>query len=429
MVDAVLGSGLEAAIERLRGATPVPRKLEPLPHQLLPPWEDDWTTFVLLAGRGSGKSAAAAYHMNRLMSSRRISGRIIAPTIRDARECVVGPVGLRTINPQVRFRINEGTASWPNGSRVSLFGAFTPEDVQRLRAGTNSELDWYEELAAWVKLEECLQQASFGLRVGNRPRAIVTTTPAPRRPLKELLAEPGTVSRHATTDDNPYLPGHIRERLHRAYDGTRLGDQELGGILFDDVEGAFWSSDMIDPHRVHEAPLMTKVVIGVDPARTSENRSDETGIVVAGRLGNEAYVLDDLSGRYTPEGWAEKALWAAHTYGAGVIVAETNISGDLVKRNLDAEMQMMSNPPNVRVIGSRSRQKKAGRAQPVVALYQQKRVHHVGVLLGLEDQQYEFTGANDNSEADDRVDALTLAITELDLTFEVIPGRQWKVYE
>jgi phage terminase large subunit-like protein len=417
--------GLQAMLERLQEAPPARTRFQPLPHQVAPPWENEsWDVWLMLAGRGSGKTAAAAHLLDQLMTEHRgWQSRIIAPTVRDARECVLGATGLKAINPAVQWKINEASVFWPNGSRCRLYGAFTPEDVERLRAGGNSHFDWYEELAAWPKLDETYQQASFGLRLGAHPRAIVTTTPKPKERLRKLIADVRTYITKATTRDNPYLSEGVRRRLYEEYEGTRLGRQELEGQLLDDVEGALWSTPMIEPYRVPEPPDLLKVVVAIDPAKTRRRESDLTGLIVVGRgVDNHGYVLADLSGRYSPAQWAARAIWAFDHFQAAYIVAETNIAGDLV-------LQVMRDADDrVPVHGIRSRQSKMGRALPLVGLYEQGKMHHVGLLGALEDQMYEFTGSGDSDEQDDRVDALVMAATELHLVRETVESRGWRVY-
>lgn len=692
--------GLHAAVERLRDA-PVPRPgFKPEAHQLMPSWDDpSWDVWLMLAGRGTGKTLAASYWIDQLMSRHRgWQARIIAPTVRDARECVLGASGLKAINPKVQWKINEASVFWPNGSRARLYGAFTPEDVERLRAGGNcfargqrvrgeqgwrpieeleagervwtrdglrpvvwsgrtgqgtvwelettggrrlrataehkvwtergfvaldqlttedvlwawsgsngmacdgtdgrpattrtragacfikrsgrqptvrsprdtrsitatsiagttawriwsacrsestaaytpavpmppspprglagpptrawrrparsaaaptarevqrgpasaplpaltgttagpapagdtsrlsawfvapgsvpdlaprlvrdrvrrctpiasaelfdvtvegrhevfcegilaaqSHVDWLEELAAWPKLDETYAQASFGLRLGAHPRSIVTTTPKPKERLRKLIADPRTRITKASTRDNPHLAPGVRARLYEEYEGTRLGRQELEGELLDDVEGALWSSPMIDPYRVPEAPELLKVVVALDPARTSNRESDLTGIIVVGRglHDNHGYVLADLSGRYTPQQWAAKAVGAYDRFEAAYVVAETNIAGELVIQ------QVRNADDRVPVRGVHTKLSKYGRALPLVGLYEQGRFHHVGLFPALENQMYEFTGMGQSNEADDRVDALVVGAAELQLTRDPQQSRGWRVY-
>lgn len=424
--DGTLTAGLRALSERLLEA-PLPRaRLTPLPHQIAPDWSDErWDTWLLLAGRGTGKTLAASYWLDKWMSEHRgWRARIIAPTVGDAREsCVLGATGLLAVNPHLRWRINEQSVVWPNGSRARLFGAYTPEDIERLRAGGNSHLDWYEELAAWQKLEDVYVQASFGLRMGRHPRTIVTTTPKPRERLKRLVADTRTRITRASTRDNPYLPEQVRQRLLDEYEGTRMGRQELDAEMLDDIEGAFWYSLLIDPWRVHEPPELTKVVVAIDPAKTERKRSDETGIVVVGRgKDGDGYVLADYSGKYSPKGWAERAIWALDHWHGSYVVAETNIAGDLVAQvihDVDA---------TAAVKGVRSKQSKHGRALPTLGLYEQHRIHHVGLFAGLEDQMYAFTGSGESDEQDDRVDALVLGTNELQLVRTMPERGGWRVY-
>lgn len=397
------------------------KRWQPRPHQVPPDFKrDDWQYWLLLAGRGAGKTDAGAYAFDAYMRSHPgIRGRIIAPTLGDAREaCVIGPSGIKAHNPDVRFNTNESALTWPNGSRARIFGAFTPEDVERLRAGGNAHIDWYEELGAWSKLNQVWDQARYGLRLGKHPKTIITTTPRPVMRLRWLLGlpfdqfgpVPKVVVSRATTDDNPYLAQNIRALLYAQYAGTRQGRQELAGELLDDVPNALWRWAMIEDNRVLQPPELVRIVVGVDPAVTTGEHSDETGVVIAG-LGDdgEFYVLGDESERVGFDRAAPGIVQAFRDYQADRVIAERNNGGDLVGhtlRQLDADL------PFKAVVASRG---KRVRAEPIAALYEQGKVHHCGLFAQLEDQMIGFVAdmEREPGQSPDRVDALVWALTEL----------------
>lgn len=380
---------------------------QPLPHQI-PPEGTDWFLFLLLGGRGSGKTDGAAAYIDRMACESRIRIAIIAPTLGDAVEaCVNGPSGLKAHNPRVILRGGAGGLHvyWPNFSEAKLFGASSPEDVERLRAGGNRHLVWAEELAAWRYLDECWQHMRYGLRLGEHPRVVASTTPKPRKLLKELLNDPRTEARRATTSDNPHLNAGVRAALYEDYGGTRLGRQELGGELLEDVEGALWQASWIEANRVTAAPDLTRIVIALDPAATSEATSDYTGLCAAG-LGTDGdyYVLRSAGVRLSPSGWANLAIDWYDELGADKLICEINQGGEMVASTLRAIKRDLP----IKVIhASRG---KTVRAEPIATLDEQGRVHHVGQFATLEDQMFSFPVA---SEHDDEVDARVYAITEL----------------
>jgi predicted phage terminase large subunit-like protein len=381
----------------------------PLPHQVPP--AGDWRLWLMVAGRGSGKTDAAAAYVDDWMSNHpghRL--QIIAPTLGDAVEsCVLGPSGLLSHNPAVKFVSGIGGTyvRWPNGSEGKLFGAHTPDDVERLRAGGNRHLAWYEELAAWRRLKEALEHSDFGLRLGERPHAVASTTPKPRKRLIQLMSEPGTVVTRGTTDDNPHLEAHVRQRLYDTYGGTRIGRQELEGEVLTDIPGALWTWDRIEALRVDAAPDLARIVVAVDPAVTASEDSDETGIIVVGLgVDRQGYVLDDLSCRLSPDGWGRRVVTGYHERSADRVVAEVNQGGDLV------EHLIRTVDPRVAYDSVRASRGKRTRAEPVAALYEQGKVHHVGAFEGLEDQMTAFV-ADGGDEGDDRVDALVWGLTYL----------------
>src|SRR3990167_310627 len=258
------------------------RQWIPEPHQEPPP--PPWDAWLLVAGRGAGKTDADAHYVDTHASGpacipgpvpHRIG--IIAPTHEDAkRTCVVGESGLLSHNPDIRFTPGGKVADliWPSGAVANLFGAFTPEDVERLR-GPQHCLIWVEELAAWRYLEQCWDQGQFGLRLGSHPHIVGGTTPKPRPFFIKLLAQPNVAVVRARTDDNPYLHQRVRDELQRKYGGTRLGQQELYAEILSDIPGALWTRAMIAygdapfaPIGGVMAPAYQRLVVAIDPAVT-----------------------------------------------------------------------------------------------------------------------------------------------------------------
>jgi phage terminase large subunit-like protein len=389
----------------------------PYPHQVPP--DGDWDLWLLLAGRGAGKTDAAAAYTNAHVAGpaclpgvpggHRIA--VVAPTLGDAAEaCVNGPSGLRKHNPGVRLVSRKGGTFvlWPNGAEAKLFGASGPEDVERLRAGGNRCLAWAEELAAWTKLEQCWDHLQFGLRLGPHPRVVASTTPKPHRLLRELVEAPTTAVTRATTDDNPRLAEAFRRRLDR-YRGTRLGRQEIGGEILTDVPGALWTYAMLDDRS--SAPDLARVVVAVDPSGGAGAEHDEQGIVGAG-LGADGrgYVLADRTCRLSPDGWGRRAVQLYVDLQADAIVGEANFGGDMVEAVIrNAAHAMGITPPRYKAVhASRG---KAVRAAPVAQLYEQGDVSHVEVLAELEEELTSWTPESGRSP--NRLDALVWALTEL----------------
>lgn len=376
----------------------------PMAHQEPPP--GTWRTWLLEGGRGIGKTEGAAHYVDDYAKAHpyhRIG--IIAPKFATARSvCVEGETGLLSVNPGVRFNRSLYELRWPNGAQGQIFGAYGPEDVEALR-GPQFHLIWAEELAAWPQLDGCWNNMQFGLRLGDNPHAIATSTPKPRATYKRIRLDERTVITHATTRDNPNLHPSVRAELERQYGGTRLGRQELGGELLEDVEGALWQYAWIDQHRASHAPELTRIVVAIDPAATHGENADYTGIAAAGLgVDGDYYVLRADQYRLSPSGWATRAVDLYHELKADRIVAETNNGGDMVEHTI---RQVWRDAPFKKITASRGKQV---RAEPVALLYEQGRVHHVGIFAALEDQQCAFPVAN---EHDDLVDADVYAITEL----------------
>jgi predicted phage terminase large subunit-like protein len=397
---------------KARRADALPR-WQPLPHQI-PPVSDDWHVWLLEGGRGSGKTDGAAAYVNQCATEAVIRISIIAPTLGDAVEaCVNGPSGIKAHNPAVRMTGGLGGVHlhWPNGSEAKLFGAYGPEDVERLRAGGNRHLVWAEELAAWVRLKEAWDQMEFGLRLGDWPRIVASTTPKPRKAYIAIRSDPRTIRVGASTMSNPHLHAGVRQALETAYAGTRLGRQELEAELLTDIPGALWTYTLFEDRR--SAPDLARCVVAVDPSGGSDPENDEQGIVVAGKgVDGRGYVVADRSCKLSPDGWARRAVQAYLDFKADLIVYEKNFGGDMVDSTIKTAARAMGvTVPTKAVTASRGKQL---RAQPIAALYEQGRVSHTDVFPDLEAQMCEWTPESGTSP--DRLDALVFALSEFMVT-------------
>lgn len=405
-------------------------------HQIPP--EGEWFFWLLEEGRGAGKSAGGAQYVARHLNSppcfsdevpHRVA--LIAPTLGDAIEsAVTDDDALVRLHPGAKFSMQAGgsTVLWPNGSQVRLFGTLNRQDVERLRAGGNRCLVWAEELATWQQLDEAWKHMMLGLRIGPNPRVIATTTPKPRPDYVKIRLQADHIT-NATTDDNPNLNPEHRKRLHALYDGTSIGEQELKGKLIEEADGAIWTMavitkaqkwDLLKPDDDteddaivdgHDIGHLGRIVVAVDPP----GGATEAGIVVAGVLSDcpckgpklpHFAVLDDVSGKLTPVRWGGRAVDSHHKWSGDRVVAESNFGGDMVEstiRNID---------PDVPYKYVRATRGKKVRAEPIFALYEQGRVHHVKEFPAMEGEMVQWVP--DESEwSPNRLDALVWAITEL----------------
>lgn len=385
-------------------------------EQVPPAW--GWRTWLFLAGRGSGKTRSAAEQVRGWAESGAVRRMTLAgATAADVREIMVeGESGILAVSPpsfRPEYQPSKSRIEWPNGCRALLLSADEPD---RFR-GKQHEKAWADELAAW-RYPEAWTHLTLGLRLGTNPQAIVTTTPRPTEIIRRMLADKATaVSRGSTYDNRANLaPGFFADIVSR-YEGTRLGRQELHAELLEDIPGALWRAMDIEATRVKAAPELVRVVVAIDPAVSATDASDETGIIVAGvascsckgtaeQAERHGFVLDDLSGRYTPGQWASKAVTALRDHKADRIVAEVNNGGDLVEANLRT---VGRNVPYRALHASRG---KRVRAEPVAALYEQGKVHHVRILPHLEDQLTTWDPMS-SERSPDRMDALVWALTEL----------------
>jgi len=374
----------------------------------LPPLNNDWSTFVALAGRGWGKTKTAAEWLAyKALSQPNTRWAVVAPTFGDVRDTAAeGPSGLVNILREYgvleNYNRSMGEILLTNKSRIKLFSG---EEPDRLR-GPNFHGGWFDELAAFSK-PDAWDQYKFALRLGDHPQTVITTTPRPTKLIKSLLSQDGTtIVRGSTFDNAANLAPSALADLRLRYEGTRLGRQELYGEIVDDIEGALWSREMLENSRVTEHPPLIRIVVAIDPAVTSGENSDETGIVVAGVTSDSHYyILEDLSCRQSPEAWARIAVNAYHKHKADRIVAETNNGGDMIESLI---RQVDSTVSYKKVTATRG---KLVRAEPVAALWEQQRAHLVGGFAVLEDELCNYTVAS--NESPNHLDAMVWAATEL----------------
>jgi len=381
-----------------------------------PPWSAQWLTLLLSGGRGSGKTRSGAEITNKVTANvPRII--LIAATGPDLRETMIEGVSgiMATSKPDQRphWEPSKRKLTWPNGC---VGQGFSAEEPDRLR-GPESGYVWADEPGHWDLVDDVWDNMMFGLRIKEGmngqpivPKIIATSTPKPTRWMKKITKDPSTIVRRVSTYANIHnLSPVFRDTILSRYEGTRIGRQELHGELLEDVEGAMWNWEMI--HYIPEAPELVRIVVAVDPAGTANAKSDETGIIVLGiDADSDIYVLEDLTGRYSPERWASKTVQAYNDWRADAIVVERTYGQDMVKHTLESvEGGRLAN-----IITVDSRRGKQLRAEPIVALYERGRIWHVGergALADLEDEQTSWIpgqGASPN-----RVDALVHGATEL----------------
>ena len=371
----------------------------------------DHFIWMLLAGRGFGKSRSGAEAVKYLVEEcgyRHVA--LVGRTAADVRDVMVeGPSGLLSVYPPEQRPIYEPAKrriTFHNGATATTYSADKPDQLR----GPQHDLAWCDELAAW-RYEDAWDQLQFGMRLGTAPITIITTTPRPTKLIKELAKDPDVYLTVGTTFENAAnLAGPALKRLLDRYHGTRLGQQELEARILSDTPGALWTRAMIDLHRKKQVdvPDLVRVVVGIDPATSSNETSSETGIVAAGMdRFKQIYVLDDYSLQGRPSEWAQKAIELYNLHDADRIVAEVNQGGDMVETTLRIEA------PAISIKQVRATKGKYTRAEPVSALYEQGRVSHVGGFSELEDQM--CTWVPTDAKSPDRIDALVWAITELAL--------------
>jgi phage terminase large subunit-like protein len=395
--------------ERLRYEWPVWARPEQLPP------DGDWRVWLILAGRGFGKTRTGAeWCREEVESGRRGRLALVAPTAADARDVMTeGESGVLAISPpwfKPTYEPSKRRITWPNGALATLYSADEPE---RLR-GPQHDGAWCDEPASW-RYPDAWDMLQFGLRLGDDPRAVVTGTPKPIKLIRELLAAATTkTSRGSTFDNAANLARPFLEAIKAKYEGTRLGRQELFAELLDDVEGALWTYQLIERKRVRAQPdAFRRVVVAVDPSGSAKQTADEAGIVAAGTAlcscnGKEelhAFVLEDVSGRYSPNDMGRRAIKSYWNFEADRLVAEDNFGGKII----EDLVHLIDRKVAYRAV--RASRGKLVRAEPVAALYEQGRVHHVGMFAALEDEMCSYTPTEPTSPG--RMDALVWALTDL----------------
>ena len=377
------------------------------PVQFAPVTPVPWVYWLILAGRGWGKTRVGAEWCREAVKTSAIVN-LIGATVTDARDIMIeGESGILAVCPKRErptFVASKRQLQWPNGAKSLIFTADEPE---RLRGKQHMKF-WADELGAW-RYPDAWDQAMFGLRLGKHPQACITTTPRPIQTVRDLIADPATVITKGTTYDNrSNLAAAFFNKIISKYEGSRLGRQELNAELLDDNPGALWHLKDIDRTRVIETPILVRVVTAIDPSVKADGTGDEAGIIVVG-LGydGEFYVLDDLSLAASPNAWAKEAVDNGYKrHCCDRIVAEINNGGALV------ESVLRTVDPNIPYTPVSASRGKKTRAEPISALYEQGRVHHVGTFSALEDEMCQWDPLI-TVESPNRVDALVWAITHL----------------
>lgn len=372
------------------------------------PPSGDWSTWLLLAGRGFGKTRVLSeYTIDAVRAGQATRVAVAGRTSADVRDVLVeGESGILACSPpwfQPHYEPSKRRLTWPNGAVATTFTADKPDQAR----GPQHDLLICDELASWRR-PEAWDMLRMGLRLGNSPRAIVATTPRQTKAMRDLIADVSTVVTRGTTYDNrANLAGSFFRAIIAKYEGTRLGRQELMAELLEDVAGALWTHAVIEETRVNavDRESLTRVVVSIDPAVTSHDESDETGIIISARgQHGRGYVLNDMSGRYAPAEWARAAIRAYRANKADVIVAEVNQGGEMVGHTLRMEW------PDVPFRALHASRGKLTRAEPISMLYEQGRVSHVGCYPELEDQMCTYVPGE---KSPDRMDALVWGLTEL----------------
>lgn len=388
--------------------------------------EGDWFAWMIMAGRGWGKTRTGAEWVRKLAHKYpgcRIA--LVGETAADCRDVIIkGDSGLLGVDPTLSddcWSPTNRCLTWPNGTKAFTYNATEPDQLR----GPQHHFAWVDELAKYDKIQELWDQLLFGLRLGDSPRVLITTTPQPKKLIKKLYADPKTVvTKGATMDNVANLARSAVDQMYDRYANTRLGRQELEGEILGDIPGALWGPSMIDEYRIKEddLPDLEKVYVAVDPAASSEEGADEHGIIVVGMARDKdgyarGYVLEDATCRGRPEEWAKVAVRMYRKWSADRIIAEKNNGGEMVETVIKTADRSV---PIKLVHASRG---KVVRAEPISALYEQGRIHHVGRFDKLEDQMFSFSTdmvRNSSEGSPDRVDALVWGLSEL---FSAIAGR------
>lgn len=384
--------------------------------QLAP--EGSWRTWLVMAGRGFGKTRIGAeWVLERVdQGARRI--HLVGATASDVRDTMIeGESGILSVcSSRLRpeYIPSKRLLRWANGARALCFSAEKPRQLR----GPQCDTAWADEPCAWEK-PGAWDQLMFGLRLGSDPRCVVTTTPRPTKLVKAIIkAARGNITRGSTYENAANLARDYLDEILSAYEGTRLGRQEIYAELLEDTPGALWTLETFDATRVDAAPELDKIVVAIDPSATSTETSAETGIIAAGVAADHAYVLADRSAKHSPAEWGEAAVLLYDELEADEIIGEVNNGGDMVghviataaeKLHREGKRKSPEPPPYRAVHASRG---KRTRAEPIATLFESGRAHVVGALRKLEDQASTWD-ASSGAPSPDRMDAMVWALWAL----------------
>lgn len=376
---------------------------------------------MLLSGRGFGKTRCGSEEVRKRAELGQTPIALVGQTKADVRDTMIelGDSSILKISPpwfMPEYEPSKRRLTWPNGVQAIIYSGDEPDQLR----GPQHAFAWVDELAKFKYPTDTWDNLEFGLRVGDHPQAAVTTTPRPIEIIKKLYQQKSTITvKGHTLENKANLPQSFIRRILEQYEGTRLGRQELAGEILDDNPGALWKREWLDKLRAREHPALERIVVGIDPAVTNTEESAETGIIVGGiaHVGDKlhGYILDDFSLKASPSGWATASITGYHKHKADRIIGEVNNGGDMVEHTVHS---IESAVPFKSVHATRGKEL---RAEPISALYEQGRVHHVGFFPELEDQLCEWTPGE---KSPDRLDALVWVLTELMLDENSFSG--WK---
>lgn len=382
--------------------------------------------WLMIGGRGAGKTRAGSEWVRGMVSAdhaytKEPRGHIalVGETFADVRNVMIeGVSGLLSVHPfnqRPVWSSTNKTLEWPNGAKAYAFSAEDPESLR----GPQFDCAWCDEIGKWRYATQAWDMLQFGLRLGNHPQVVVTTTPRPTPLIRALLKDERVVMTHAKTSENAFnLASTFIKNMQRQYGGTRLGRQELDGELIEERSDALWTRMMIEDARVRIIPELTRIIVAVDPPATSGKNADACGICVAGRNAKgDVYIIHDGSARtMRPAQWAAKVMHLVERFGADAVIAEVNQGGEMVQ----AVLKQVA--PDVRILPVFASRGKYTRAEPVAALYEQGRVHHVGAFPELEDEMCDFAlDGLSNGRSPDRLDAMVWAVSALSFKHDHYP--------
>ena len=376
--------------------------------QVLP--DGSWVTWLIKAGRGWGKTRVGAETVREWKENNGLI-HLVARTAADARDVMVeGESGILACSPnhdKPHYEPSKRRLTWNNGAKAILFSAEEPDALR----GPQCNKAWADELASWKYDQDTWDNLMMGLRLGEKPQVVVTTTPKPTKLMRTLLNERNVKVTNGTTYENrANLAGAFFDFVIKKYEGTTVGRQELNAEMLEQVEGALWTMENIEENRVYEIPDLKRIVIPIDPAATAHKDSDETGIIPVGvGYDNFYYVIEDLSGIMSPNTWAKVAIEAYEIYEADRVIGEANNGGDMIEtilRNIDKSVSYK------KVWASTS---KRTRAEPIASLYEQNLVKHFGNIPDLETEMTTWD-AMEGTKSPNRIDSLVWGLTELSKT-------------